>query len=85
MTAVRSKKKPATTILEWAAIDDYWNSIQWDWESGPAPIYIGLHIDPDAADSNTEWRIWKFTWGSGKPATKRRKIGTWTGREALFA
>jgi len=49
------------------------------------PDYVGLNTNPDALDNDDNWMIYSFTY-SGTAATQIvRRIGSWTGRAALFA
>lgn len=52
--------------------------------SDAAPTYIGLNTNPDAADSDGSWTVYKFTYSGSDITEIRKKIGTWTGRAALF-
>jgi hypothetical protein len=85
MATARTKKAVPNTISEWAAIGGYYDNVQFDFAGGANPIYIGFHTDADATDGDLGWVIWKFTWVSGNPSQKRKKVGSWTGRAALFA
>ena len=50
-----------------------------------APIYIGVNADADAIDGATDWTVFKFTYSGGATTVIRRKVGSWTGRAALFS
>lgn len=53
--------------------------------SDALPNYIGMNTSPTASDDATDWLIFKFTY-SGTAATQIvRKVGSWSGRVALFS
>ena len=49
-----------------------------------APTYIGIHVDPDADDDNTDWKIFKFTYSGDNVTSIRKKTGVWSHRTSLF-
>lgn len=48
------------------------------------PNYVGYNDDPAAADGATTWVITKHTYSAGAITQSVTKVGTWTGRAALF-
>jgi hypothetical protein len=53
--------------------------------SDALPDYIGMNTNPAASDDDTDWLIYKYTY-SGTAATQIvRRVGSWTGRAALFS
>jgi hypothetical protein len=64
-------------------LDAYWHDVKFEFSSG-LPIYKGVHALHDAADTATNWEIWKFTWSGADPARVEGPLeGSWTGRAAL--
>jgi len=50
-----------------------------------APTYIGLHLLEDAPTSDTNWKIYKFTYGSGTAITRiQLAYASWDGRGGAF-
>jgi len=49
-----------------------------------APIYIGLHDNPDATDTQVGWIIYKFTYSGSNVTQIVKKRGTWTDRASYF-
>ncbi len=57
---------------------------KFDYEGGADVIYLGKNANPDAADSDTDWVIFKYTYVSEQVTQIERTTGTWTGRADLF-
>ena len=55
---------------------------QYDYTSGNLD-YKGINTDSSAADADTDWVIWKFTWSSGNCTKIQMLVGSWTGRAGL--
>ncbi len=53
-------------------------------DSDLLPDYIGMNKDADATDGATDWLILKNTYSGDDVTQIQFKVGTWTGREALF-
>ena len=61
----------------------YWKEKQIAYTSN-LPDYVGCHYIKGAADGDTKWEIWKFSW-TGVDCTRIEGplTGSWTGRAAL--
>jgi len=59
------------------------NLIKFD-ASDAQPNYIGVNSDADALDGDTDWLIYKFTYSGSDVTIIQKKVGSWTGRVALF-
>jgi len=57
--------------------------IKFDWTSGNLD-YKGINANADAADGDTDWVIYKYTWVTSNPTVIQEKQGSWTGRSSLF-
>lgn len=57
--------------------------IKFDWTSGNLD-YKGVNVNADAADGDTDWLIYKYTWVGDNPTVIQKKQGSWTGRSLLF-
>ncbi len=55
-----------------------------DYTSGNLD-YMGENVNADAADGDTDWTIYKFTWDGTNCTVIQKRTGSWTGRAALFA
>lgn len=55
---------------------------QFEYLAGD-PIYKGTNTVYDAADSDTNWVITKYTWSSGDVTKIQILTGSWTGRASL--
>ncbi len=64
--------------------EQVWRNIKYD-ASDSQPNYIGLNLDADALDSDSDWEIFKFTYSGSNVTQILRKTGTWSGRVALFS
>ncbi len=52
--------------------------------SDALPDYVGMHLTNGAATTNSEWKIYKFTY-SGSDATRiQLAYGAWDSRTGLF-
>jgi hypothetical protein len=49
-----------------------------------APIYLGTNSAPDADTAIGDWEILKFTYSGANVTKIVRRVGSWTGRTALF-
>ena len=54
---------------------------QYDWTSGDLDYY-GINDDIAAADSDTDWIIYKCEWTSGKITKMRMRVTSWTNRSS---
>jgi len=61
----------------------FFADIQFD-PNDSAPDYIGLHKTKGAADSLTDWKIYKFTYSGSNVTRIQLAYGSWTGRASLF-
>ena len=59
--------KPQLADLGWAA------DVRFDPDDS-LPTYIGIHITNGAATSDTDWKLYKFSY-SGSNATRVQQIG----------
>lgn len=49
-----------------------------------APDYVGLHLTNGADTTDTNWKIYKFSYTGTNAERIQVAYGTWTGRAALF-
>ena len=56
---------------------------KFDWTTGDLD-YKGTNKNGDAADSDTDWIIYKYIWDGGNPTIIQERTGSWTGRAGLF-
>jgi hypothetical protein len=69
--------------LEKLLAKNYWKAQRFDWTSGDLD-YKGLNTDANAAESDADWYVWKFTWVDGNPTLIQGPlVGSWTDRAAL--
>jgi hypothetical protein len=82
---VRTNQKDvgADTIEEYYLVPVDTNLRKLEWSSGQL-IYLGRNSSLTAGDSDTDWEITKYTWGSVGPTKAEQAIGSWAGRAALF-
>jgi hypothetical protein len=52
---------------------------QLDWTSGDLD-YIGINGSYSAADADTTWVIFKFTWVDGNPTKIQQRFTSWADR-----
>lgn len=52
--------------------------------SDAAPTYIGVNADSSAADGDTDWTLYKFTYSGSDITQIVRKVGSWTNRATYF-
>jgi hypothetical protein len=52
---------------------------QFDWTSGDLD-YMGINGSISAADGDTTWVIFKYTWVSGNPTVIKQRVTSWTAR-----
>ena len=57
--------------------------IKFDWTTGNLD-YKGVNVNADAADGDTDWIIYKYTWVGSNPTVILKRTGSWTGRSLLF-
>jgi hypothetical protein len=57
--------------------------IQFD-PNDSAPDYIGMHLDKDATDGDSEWKVYKFTYDGTYVTKFLLGYGTCTGRAGIF-
>ncbi len=57
--------------------------VKYDWTSGNLD-YKGVNGNSDAADADTDWTIYKYTWVADNPTQIQERQGSWTGRALLF-
>jgi hypothetical protein len=62
-----------------APIANLYPSAQLDWASGELDYY-GVNASASAADGDTSWVIYKFTYSGGNMTKIQSKVGTWTAR-----
>ena len=55
---------------------------QYDYTSGNLD-YMGINTDPAAADADTDWCVFKYTWSGGNCTKIQMLVGSWTGRAGL--
>ena len=55
---------------------------QYDYTSGDLD-YMGINNDGSAADGDTDWIVFKYTWSGGNCTKIQMLIGSWTGRAGL--
>lgn len=80
---IKRYRKPATPA-EFALLSQYYGRKKWDWNVDQLPDYIGMNRRQDAATTDDDWIIIKYTWdGNGNPTDYQYLIGTWDGRAAL--
>lgn len=56
----------------------------FDYVAGPDVIYLGKNINVDAATSDDDWIILKFTYVAEQVTQIERRTGTWDSRTSLF-
>ena len=63
----------------------FYGDIMFDADD-TAPTYIGLNTTNGASTStNTDWKIYKFTYGTGTAITRiQLAYGAWDNRASLF-
>lgn len=61
----------------------WWADIQFD-PSDAKPIYIGLHKLKGVSDSDSGWKIYKFTYSGDDTTRIQLAYGQWTLRTSLF-
>lgn len=65
--------------------ESYWKLKQFAYDSDGNVEYAGFNTDGSAADGDTDWYVWKYTWSSGNCTKIQGPVeGSWTGRVALF-
>ena len=57
--------------------------VKFDWTSGNLD-YKGVNANADAADGDTDWTIYKYTWVSSNPTVVQERQGSWTLRATYF-
>ncbi len=57
--------------------------VKFDWTSGNLD-YKGVNVNSDAADGDTDWLIYKYTWVSSNPTVILKRTGSWTLRATYF-
>lgn len=61
----------------------FYQDIRFDADD-TAPIYIGLNTTNPALTSAVDWKIYKFTYGSGTAVTRiQSQVGIWDNRATL--
>lgn len=58
--------------------------VKFDWTSGNLD-YKGVNANASAADGDTDWLIYKYTWDGSNLTVILKRTGSWTGRAALFS
>ena len=62
----------------------YWKIKKFDYTSGDMD-YAGFNTDISAADGDTDWYLWKYTWVGGNcTEIKGPVIDSWTNRGSAF-
>lgn len=61
----------------------FFADIQFD-TSDAAPIYVGLNVTKGAADADTDWKIYKFTYSGSDVTRIQLAYGAWSSRTTLF-
>lgn len=60
--------------------DSYWQLQKFDYTSGDLD-YAGKNTDLSAADGDTDWYIWKYTWVGGNcTLIQGPRVTSWTNR-----
>jgi len=57
---------------------------KFDYTSGDLD-YMGENENSSAADGDTDWTVYKFTWVGLNCTVIQKRSGSWTGRAALFS
>jgi hypothetical protein len=57
--------------------------IQIEYDVSNNPIYLGSHRDPNAATSDLNWVISKYTWSAGVCVSYKTLVGDWDSRTGL--
>jgi len=66
------------------ALDAFWGDRRYDYAGGSNVIYVGCNVVHDAAQGDTTWVIWKYTYdGDNVVRTEGPVEGSWTGRADL--
>ena len=62
----------------------YWHDQRNEWVESNL-IYSGVHRLHDAAEGDTEWAIWKYTYNVSNQLIRKEGPlqGSWTGRGSL--
>ena len=72
------------TDVEQGVTDNYWKRYKYDYDVNDNTIYKGRHITYNAAESDTQWYIIKYTYdGSQRLIDKQYAVGAWTNRATL--
>lgn len=50
-----------------------------------APIYVGYNLAENAADTDTDWVVLKYTYSGSDITIIQRKVGAWSNRASLFS
>ncbi len=62
---------------------DVYSLIKYDYTGGPLK-YTGRHTDPDAADTDPNWRVTKHTYSGGNWTVLKTKTGRWDQKATLL-
>jgi len=64
-------------------LDAYWRDVRIEYSGGNI-LYKGANYFHNPATSDTNWEIWKYTWGADGPTRIEGPLpGSWDGRTAL--
>lgn len=75
---------PITNDKAVQAVDSgFYADIQYDVDDS-APIYIGMHVNKGASDSDTGWKIYKNTYSGANITRTQLAYGAWSSRASLF-
>lgn len=65
-------------------LNAYWRDIRLAYDGSGNIVYRGVNHSHDALSTDTNWEIWKYTWGSdGIDRIEGPLSGSWDGRAAL--
>lgn len=61
----------------------YWGTIRYDPDD-LQPNYLGLHLDSSANTSDTNWKVYKYTYTGTNVMMIQLAYGAWYNRTSLF-
>jgi hypothetical protein len=82
MAISRNKLLIPANPAELALTKGWWGRIKREWSSGNV-LYAGYHKDWQAADSDVDWTVEKYTWSGDDLIDYQVTYGSWTGRAGL--
>ncbi len=63
---------------------DIFSLIKYAYDGNHRVEYICRHLDPEASDDNTKWRVTKYTYDASSMVTVTKTLtGSWTTKAGL--